>query len=84
MQVQVARQRRQCLCFMLRADAFRFRLCPQHDAQLDFYGRRLATCSSDRTIKVFDVVDGQASKSGTGQTLKGYVERSLVRESPVG
>ncbi len=26
-----------------------------HDAQLDFYGRRLATCSSDRTIRVFDV-----------------------------
>jgi len=26
-----------------------------HDAQLDFYGRRLATASSDRTIKVFDV-----------------------------
>lgn len=27
-----------------------------HDAQLDYYGRRLATCSSDKTIKVFDVV----------------------------
>ena len=27
----------------------------QHDAQLNFYGRRLATCSSDRTIKIFDV-----------------------------
>ncbi|CAN8068550.1 unnamed protein product [Agarophyton chilense] len=26
-----------------------------HDAQLDFYGRRLATCSSDRTIKIFQV-----------------------------
>ncbi|MCO5584729.1 hypothetical protein L7F22_038661 [Adiantum nelumboides] len=31
----------------------------QHDAQLDYYGKRLATCSSDRTVKVFDVVDGQ-------------------------
>ncbi|MAJ97157.1 MAG: hypothetical protein CMI56_00895 [Parcubacteria group bacterium] len=28
-----------------------------HDAQLDFYSRRLATCSSDRTIKVFAVSD---------------------------
>jgi protein transport protein SEC13 len=28
-----------------------------HDAQLDYYGKRLATCSSDRTIKVFDVQD---------------------------
>ncbi|KAJ1566487.1 60S ribosomal protein L20, partial [Cladochytrium tenue] len=26
-----------------------------HDAQLDYYGRRLATCSSDRTIKIFEV-----------------------------
>lgn len=28
-----------------------------HDAQLDYYGTRLATCSSDRTIKLFDVTD---------------------------
>lgn len=28
---------------------------PQHDAQLDYYGKRLATCSSDRTVKVYDV-----------------------------
>ena len=27
----------------------------QHDSQLDYYGRRLATCSSDRTVKIFDV-----------------------------
>jgi protein transport protein SEC13 len=26
-----------------------------HDAQLDYYGKRLATCSSDKTIKIFDV-----------------------------
>lgn len=44
----------------------------KHDAQLDYYGKRLATCSSDRTVKVFNVVDGEPSKSG-GQTLKGYV-----------
>ena len=30
-----------------------------HDAQLDYYGRRLATCSSDKTVKVFDVVGDQ-------------------------
>jgi len=30
-----------------------------HDAQLDFYGKRLATCSSDRTIKIFEVSDKQ-------------------------
>lgn len=27
----------------------------QHDAQLDYYGRRLATASSDRTIRLFEV-----------------------------
>eukprot|EP01098_Paradermamoeba_levis_P005536 TRINITY_DN2330_c0_g1_i1.p1 TRINITY_DN2330_c0_g1~~TRINITY_DN2330_c0_g1_i1.p1 ORF type:complete len:371 (-),score=104.92 TRINITY_DN2330_c0_g1_i1:224-1171(-) len=26
-----------------------------HDAQFDFYGKRLATCSSDRLIKIFEV-----------------------------
>jgi len=27
-----------------------------HDAQMDYYGKRLATCSSDRTIKLFNVI----------------------------
>ena len=30
-----------------------------HDAQLDYYGKRLATCSSDRTVKVFDLSGDQ-------------------------
>jgi len=30
-----------------------------HDVQLDYYGRKLATASSDRTIKVFDVTGDQ-------------------------
>ncbi|KAH9974141.1 WD40 repeat-like protein [Lactifluus volemus] len=42
-----------------------------HDAQLDYYGKRLATCSSDRSVKVFDVVDGEPQR-GVGQTLKGH------------
>lgn len=40
-----------------------------HDAQMDHYGIRLATCSSDKTVKIFDV------KSGTHKlvaTLKGH------------
>ena len=32
-----------------------------HDIQLDYYGRRLATCSSDCTVKIFDVVGEQFS-----------------------
>lgn len=43
----------------------------QHDAQLDYYGKRLATCSSDRMVKVFDVVDGEPQRSSGGHTLKG-------------
>ena len=31
----------------------------QHDVQLDYYGKRLATCSSDRIIKIFDVTPDQ-------------------------
>ncbi|VDM57532.1 unnamed protein product [Angiostrongylus costaricensis] len=27
----------------------------KHDAQLNYYGNRLATCSSDRTVKIFEV-----------------------------
>jgi len=30
-----------------------------HDAQLDYYGKLLATCSSDSTIKIFDVGRGK-------------------------
>ncbi|XP_071960229.1 protein SEC13 homolog [Antedon mediterranea] len=30
-----------------------------HDAQMDYYGVRLATCSSDRSVKIFDVINGQ-------------------------
>ena len=40
----------------------------QHDAQLDFYGERLATCSSDHTVKIFNVKGG---KSELVQELKG-------------
>lgn len=42
----------------------------QHDAVLDYYGRRLATCSSDKTIKIFEV-DGESHR--LTETLKGYV-----------
>ena len=34
-----------------------------HDAQLDYYGRRLATCSSDRVIKIYDVAGDETSHS---------------------
>ncbi|GMM37744.1 GTPase-activating protein [Saccharomycopsis crataegensis] len=32
-----------------------------HDAALDYYGKRLATCSSDQTIKIFEI-EGETHK----------------------
>lgn len=32
-----------------------------HDIAYDYYGKRLATCSSDRTIKIFDIMGDQVS-----------------------
>lgn len=43
----------------------------QHDAQLDYYGKRLATCSSDKTVRIFNVVKGEAK--GEPIILKGCV-----------
>mmetsp|Transcript_29289 Transcript_29289/g.59017 ORF Transcript_29289/g.59017 Transcript_29289/m.59017 type:complete len:322 (+) Transcript_29289:3-968(+) len=34
-----------------------------HDVQLDYYGKRLATCSSDRMIKIFDVSPDQSQQT---------------------
>ncbi|KAI5477056.1 vesicle budding-related protein, protein transporter SEC13 [Pseudohyphozyma bogoriensis] len=41
-----------------------------HDAQLDYYGRRLATASSDRTIRIFEV-EGE-SDYRLADTLRGH------------
>ncbi|KAI9891166.1 MAG: GTPase-activating protein S13 [Vezdaea aestivalis] len=40
-----------------------------HDAVLDYYGRRLATCSSDKTIRIFEV-EGETHK--LTETLRGH------------
>ena len=40
-----------------------------HDAVLDYYGKRLATCSSDKTIKIFEV-DGDSYR--LVETLQGH------------
>ncbi|KAG4028214.1 hypothetical protein MFRU_023g00510 [Monilinia fructicola] len=40
-----------------------------HDAALDYYGRRLATCSSDRTVKIFEI-EGETHR--LTETLKGH------------
>lgn len=35
-----------------------------HDAQMDYYGIRLATCSSDRTVRIFEVSRSDSSSGG--------------------
>jgi len=40
-----------------------------HDATLDYYGRRLATCSSDKTIKIFEI---EGENHRLVETLKGH------------
>ncbi|ELU04892.1 hypothetical protein CAPTEDRAFT_149284 [Capitella teleta] len=40
-----------------------------HDAQMDYYGTRLATCSSDRSVRIFDVRNGQQTFTAE---LKGH------------
>lgn len=40
-----------------------------HDAQLDYFGKKLATCSSDKSIRIFEV-DGEQHKFVT--TLEGH------------
>ena len=37
----------------------------QHDVQLDYYGKRLASCSSDKTVKIFDVTCDEPTLSYT-------------------
>jgi len=41
-----------------------------HDAQLDYYSKKLATCSSDRTIKIFEV--GENNTNTQVAEIKGH------------
>jgi hypothetical protein len=61
--------------FLLEAKA---NLRLQHDAVLDYYGRRLATCSSDRTVKIFEI-EGETHR--LTETLKGYVHALFPRHT---
>jgi len=45
-----------------------------HDSQFDYYAKKLATCSSDRTIKIYDVSVDEGGKNSVGKsaTLTGH------------
>lgn len=49
-----------------------------HDAQMDYYGRRLATCSSDRCIKIYDIIGTE-----TGATEPQLSAEIQSHEGPV-
>ena len=44
-----------------------------HDAQLDYYGSKLATSSSDRTIKIYNISEDASELSATLQGHEGPV-----------
>lgn len=55
-----------------------------HDCQLDWYGKRLATCSSDHTVKIFEVEEGSASAQGsTGGGSHALLDTLRGHEGPV-
>jgi nucleoporin SEH1 len=39
----------------------------------DYYGKRIATCSSDQTIKIWDVVEGSYRNSYTWKAHNGSI-----------
>lgn len=41
-----------------------------HDAEMDYYGLKLATCSSDNSVKIFDLKNGTQSLV---TVLKGHI-----------
>ena len=36
-----------------------------HDSQFDYYAKKLATCSSDRTVKIFEIVNEKYNLTAT-------------------
>merc|ERR1711871_1577146 len=42
-----------------------------HDAQFDYYGKRLATCSSDRLVKIFPVIGNEPATAPLAE-LRGH------------
>jgi protein transport protein SEC13 len=53
-----------------------------HDIQFDFYGRRLATCSADGKIKVFECA-GPAGGTGALQSARVLAELQASTNGPV-
>lgn len=55
-----------------------------HDVQLDYYGKRMATCSSDRSIKVFPLNTAGADPAGIASGAAGQAASTLLgHDGPV-
>jgi len=50
----------------------------QHDAQMDYYGCRLATCSSDRSVRIYDVKNGTQTLAADLRGHEGPVSSQLL------
>lgn len=48
-----------------------------HDAQMDYYGTRLATCSSDRSVKILMCEMEGRSSSQTSEDMRASVAGGL-------
>ena len=54
----------------------------QHDVQMDYYSKRIATCSSDRTVKIFSVDDPrQATATLTGTFFLSFLFSTSLRST---
>jgi len=57
-----------------------------HDVQLDYYGKRIATASSDRGIKIFEVAGDQVSsrRAGVRFALECFLSNACPPPPPFG
>lgn len=49
-----------------------------HDAQMDYYGTKLATSSSDRTVKIYDVIQTQTDSNAPNAQQPSYHQTATL------
>lgn len=49
-----------------------------HDSQFDYYAKKLATCSSDRTIRIFEVSADGYHAAATISAHEGELHSSFI------
>ena len=51
-----------------------------HDLCYDYYGKRIATCSSDQTIKIWDLIDNEWKLSASWKVKKKYISKAFYNK----